>query len=94
MQFLSVLKCFNFIISNSHFCIFGIGKYFEWLLWCSLGSLQGSTRRFLHFGEICVNFPISANVDWLFVLKKNILFQVMDILGPSLWDVWNSLGQS
>jgi hypothetical protein len=23
-----------------------------------------------------------------------ILFQVMDILGPSLWDVWNSYGQT
>jgi len=24
--FLSIFKCFNFIISNSNFCIFGINK--------------------------------------------------------------------
>jgi hypothetical protein len=23
-----------------------------------------------------------------------LYFQVMDMLGPSLWDVWNSMGQA
>jgi hypothetical protein len=47
-----VQKCFNFIISNSHFCNFVFDKYSERLLWHSWGSLQGSTRRFLHFGKV------------------------------------------
>ncbi|WJX78542.1 hypothetical protein P8452_61753 [Trifolium repens] len=41
------------------------------------GSLQGSTRRFLHFGKV-----------------KQIISGDGHLEMPSLWDVWNSLGQS
>ncbi|KAF7841899.1 casein kinase 1-like protein HD16 [Senna tora] len=26
--------------------------------------------------------------------KLSLILQVMDMLGPSLWDVWNSVGQA
>lgn len=74
--------CSNFVFGNE--------QHPEWMLWYTMGSLQGSSRRFLHPGEYCFIISIKDLISYLLI----IVSQVMDMLGPSLWDVWNSLGQS
>jgi hypothetical protein len=54
----------------------------------SQGGLQRPPEWLLHHG-IFLLFPAS---NLLFIWWS--LFQIMDMLGPSLWDSWNSLGQS
>lgn len=41
-----------------------------------------------------MNFPTYSNPQVITISPNaEILVQVMDMLGPSLWDVWNSQGQ-
>jgi hypothetical protein len=56
--------------------------------WCAKGALQRPSGWLLHHGIILLLPASHLLFIWWF------LFQIMDMLGPSLWDSWNSLGQS
>ena len=70
----------------------------QWLLWHTIGTLHGSSRRLPHSCEF--NFPREKNslrsasqLIMLFSLNNHSKFQIMDMLGPNLWDVQDSLEQ-
>lgn len=64
----------------------------------SKGALQRAARGLLCHGMCSIgplptlhsycHWPLDYQSD-----KSGMPFQVMDMLGPSLWDVWNSQGQ-
>ncbi|PWZ30524.1 Casein kinase 1-like protein HD16 [Zea mays] len=65
-------------------------EHSQWLLWHTIGPLQGSSGRILYTCEFDY-YSISLQLNNVYSLN---FFQVMDMLGPSLWDVWNSMGQA
>ena len=57
------------------------------------GALQGTPRGLLHHGaRLC---GLTAPVNLLLLTGTRCArLQVMDLLGPSLWDTWNQNGQT
>ena len=61
--------------------------------WNTQGAFQRSTRGVLCHGKLHIlSAPINT-VKTKTACHMMLVIQVMDILGPSLWDVWNSQGQ-
>ena len=49
------------------FLFFQIAKFSKWVLWNSLGTLQGSPRGFLHFGE-CWLWALYNKDVWIYLI--------------------------
>ena len=63
--------------------------------WHSQGALQRAPRGLLHHGwsSFFLTCLLIACAKAHPLNEETPLLQVMDMLGPSLWDVWNSSGQ-
>lgn len=57
---------------------------------------KGRQGDFYILVRLELDFSLTAQFSNLFTSDIIFLtgYQVMDMLGPSLWDVWNTLGQS